>query len=193
MFLALMSPSVREAPPLGLAQQALTAALRPAVRAVISSMLRERPTTPDVDDATNETLRRALEHPERTQDAQNARAYVLGIARHVALDVIRSRKKARTHDSVTDEPGSERTGVELVDGAPDPYQQVEGARRSELIRKAFDTLPEGQRKALMLFHLEGLEYQEIATRLEVPLGTVATWVSRGRKAMATTLADVRHA
>jgi RNA polymerase sigma-70 factor (ECF subfamily) len=43
----------------------------------------------------------------------------------------------------------------------------------------------------MMFHMEGLEYQEIAERLEVPLGTVATWVSRGRKAMATTLAEVR--
>jgi RNA polymerase sigma-70 factor, ECF subfamily len=190
MFLALMPQTLREAPRLGLAREA--AALRPAVRAVISSMLRESPTTPDVDDATNETLRRALEHPERTQDAQNARAYVLGIARHVALDVIRSRKKARTHDSTVDEPGSQRTGVELVDGGPDPYEQVEGANRAELIRKAFDSLPEGQRKALMMFHLEGLEYQEIAERLEVPLGTVATWVSRGRKAMATTLADVRN-
>ena len=44
----------------------------------------------------------------------------------------------------------------------------------------------------MMFHLEGLEYQEIAARLEVPLGTIATWVSRGRRAMATTLADVRN-
>lgn len=191
MFLALMPPAVREAPPIALGREA--AALRPAVRAVISSMLREPPTTADVDDATNETLRRALEHPERTQDAQNARAYVLGIARHVALDVIRSRKKARTHESVNEEPGSQRTGVELVDGSPDPYQQMEGARRAEMVRKAFDTLPEGQRKALMMFHLEGLEYQEIAERLDVPLGTIATWVSRGRKAMATTLAEVRDA
>ncbi len=188
MFLALMPQLARPAPPLGLPLEA--AALRPAVRAVIASMLREPPTTADVDDAANETMRRAFEHPERTRDAQNARAYVLGIARHVALDVIRSRKKARMHDSLGEEPSSQRAGVELVDGRPDPYEQVEGARRAELVRRAFDSLPEGQRKALQMFHLEGLEYQEIAARLDVPLGTVATWVSRGRKAMATTLAEV---
>ena len=190
MFLALMPPPVRQLPaPPGLAREA--AALRPAVRAVISAMLREPPSSPDVDDATNETLRRALEHQERLQDAHNSRAYVLGIARHVALDVIRSRKRARIHDSAVDDPGSQRTGVELVDGRPDPFQLVAEARRADLVRKAFDTLPEGQRKALMMFHLEGLEYQEIAVRLEVLLGTIATWVSRGRKAMATTLAEMR--
>jgi RNA polymerase sigma-70 factor (ECF subfamily) len=50
-------------------------------------------------------------------------------------------------------------------------------------------LPDGPRNALQLFHMEGLSYQEIAGRLEVPLGTVATWVTRGRKAMAEALED----
>ena len=40
-----------------------------------------------------------------------------------------------------------------------------------------------------MFHLEGLGYQEIAVRLEVPLGTVATWVMRGRKAVASAVAE----
>jgi RNA polymerase sigma-70 factor (ECF subfamily) len=37
--------------------------------------------------------------------------------------------------------------------------------------------------------MDGLSYQEIAARLDVPLGTVATWVTRGRKAMAEALED----
>ena len=49
------------------------------------------------------------------------------------------------------------------------------------------TLPEGPRKALELFHLDGLGYQQIAERLGVPLGTVATWVTRGRRALAEAL------
>ena len=35
-----------------------------------------------------------------------------------------------------------------------------------------------------MFHMEGLQYQEIAARLGVPLGTVATWVMRARKSVA---------
>jgi DNA-directed RNA polymerase specialized sigma24 family protein len=48
-------------------------------------------------------------------------------------------------------------------------------------------LPEGQRKALTMFHVDGYGYEEIAGKLDVPLGTVATWVSRGRRAMAAAL------
>lgn len=55
------------------------------------------------------------------------------------------------------------------------------------MRRVLETLPEGPRQALMLFHLEELGYQEIAKRLGVPLGTVATWVTRGRKALAEAL------
>jgi RNA polymerase sigma-70 factor (ECF subfamily) len=154
-------------------------------------MLREPPGHPDVEDAANETLRRAIERPDSLRDSRALRAWVLGIARHVALDVIRARKRARAHDELVEEPGSQRTGVELADGGPDPYERVAEARRAEMVKKAFEQLPEGQRKALMMFHLEGLEYQEIAARLEVPLGTIATWVSRGRKAMATTLEEAR--
>jgi len=39
----------------------------------------------------------------------------------------------------------------------------------------------------MKFHLDGRSYQEIAAELNVPLGTVATWVTRGRKALAERL------
>jgi RNA polymerase sigma-70 factor (ECF subfamily) len=188
MFLALTAPPARLAPPFRhLAQEA--ASLRPIVRAVIAGIVREPPGHPDVEDATNETLRRAIEKPDALREARAVRAWVLGIARHVALDVLRSRKRARQHDEVVEEPGSQRTGVELVDGGPDPFERVAEARRTEMIKKAFLKLPEGQRKALVMFHLEGLEYQEIAARLEVPLGTVATWVSRGRRAMATTLGE----
>lgn len=187
MFLALMAAPTRNAPPIGFAEEA--ASLRPVVRAVIASVVREPPGHPDVEDATNETLRRAIEKPEGLRDPRALRAWVLGIARHVALDVIRARKRARMHDEVTEEPGSQRAGVELVDGDPDPYERVAEARRAETVRKALDLLPEGQRKAMTMFHIDGLEYQEIAARLGVPLGTVATWVSRGRKAMATTLKE----
>jgi RNA polymerase sigma-70 factor (ECF subfamily) len=55
-----------------------------------------------------------------------------------------------------------------------------------------DALPKGQRDALLLFHGEGLGYQEISTRLGVPLGTVATWITRGRQSMAAALGDARN-
>ena len=78
----------------------------------------------------------------------------------------------------------------LPDPADDPFERVAKARRDATVRTAIQSLPDGQRRALTMFHLEGLGYQEIAVRLEVPLGTVATWVMRGRKAVASAVADL---
>jgi RNA polymerase sigma-70 factor (ECF subfamily) len=187
MLLALMPPLAPSSVGAPLAKEA--AALRPIVRAVIASILREPPSHPDVEDATSETLRRALEKLDDVRAAREARAYVLGIARHVALDALRARKRARAHDEAVTERPSEGRGVELIDDGPDPFERVAEARRAELLRNVMESLPEGQRRALTMFHLDGLEYQEIAKRLEVPLGTVATWVNRGRKALAASLEE----
>jgi RNA polymerase sigma-70 factor (ECF subfamily) len=177
----------------GFAREA--ASLRPIVRGVIASIIRERIDHPDVEDCTNETLRRALEGHERLREGEAVRPWVVGIARHVALDALRSRKRARARDAgghgSVEEEGELAPLVErLPDPADDPFERVSKARRDAVVRTAIDGLPDGQRKALTLFHLEGLGYQEIAGRLDVPLGTVATWVMRGRKAVATAVADL---
>jgi MFS family permease len=50
-------------------------------------------------------------------------------------------------------------------------------------------LPEPQRRALFL-HAEGLGYREIAAQLAVPIGTICTWISRGRQGLARALKDL---
>ena len=54
---------------------------------------------------------------------------------------------------------------------------------------ALSKLPEEQKKALVLFHVDGLKYQAIAAQLGVPMGTVATWIARGRKSIAESLGE----
>ena len=194
-FMSLPTSPAAHAVAQNAAFSAEAAALRPLVRAVIASILREAPGHPDVEDGASETLRRALEKHDQMRDPGATRAWVLGIARHVGLDAIRARKRARQHveavDAPSSSPSSSLGAVELVDSAPNPYERVAQARRDRVVREAVESLPEGPRKALTMFHLEGLEYQEIAERLGVPLGTVATWVARGRKAMAATLQEAR--
>jgi RNA polymerase sigma factor (sigma-70 family) len=195
MFPSTTLPAVPETPAAkpedpGFAREA--AALRPIVRAVVASMLRERVEHPDVEDCTHETLRRAFEGRARLRDGEAVRPWVVGIARHVALDALRARKRARARDGsggTADDTNDDLPAMveRLPDPGDDPFERVAKARRDALVRDAIDALPVGQRKALTMFHLEGLGYQEIADRLEVPLGTVATWVLRGRKAIASAL------
>lgn len=157
-----------------------TAELRPLVRAVVACVLRERPDSADVEDCTSEALRRALEKKEDRTGA--LRPWVLGIARHVALDALRARQRARQR--LVD---NEVHAGAVPDPAADAEAQLTAAEERERVRAALATLPEGPRRALELFHVEGLPYDAIAARLGVPLGTVATWLSRGRRALTEAL------
>lgn len=187
MTTALLTPPER----VNLHEQA--AELRPVVRAVVACVLRERHDHADVEDATSEALRRAFESPNQARGP--IRAWVLGIARHVALDTLRSRQRQRQRDvDVPTEMASSATAIveRLADPAAGADERIEQAERAARVRRVLATLPEGPRTALELFHLEGLSYVAIAARLDVPLGTVATWVTRGRKAMAEALEDEMH-
>jgi RNA polymerase sigma-70 factor (ECF subfamily) len=82
-----------------------------------------------------------------------------------------------------DEDGTEPL-ERIRDEGPSAFDRFATAQKRERVARALDALPEGQRRALTMFHLEGLQYREIAARLGVPLGTVATWVMRARTSVA---------
>jgi RNA polymerase sigma-70 factor (ECF subfamily) len=161
-----------------------------AVRAVAAAVLRLRHEDPDVQDCTSETLRRAMEGRSRLREGEPMRPWVLGIARHVALDMLRKRKRrGEVSEVVYTNDGDEsvsRTET-IPDDAAGPDELFEQARRREQIQGAMSALPEPMAMALMKFHLDGRSYQEIAEEMKVPLGTVATWVTRGRKTLAEKL------
>jgi RNA polymerase sigma factor (sigma-70 family) len=166
-----------------------TAALRPVVRAVVACVLGEHRDHPDVEDCTHETLRRALEGRARLREGEALRPWVLGIARHVALDARRRRRRERSMDA----PISDDETEALVDRLPDPGlapdERAAGAERAQRIAAAMEGLAASQRQAMLLFHVEGEGYQQIAERLGVPIGTVATWLSRGRRSLADALGE----
>jgi RNA polymerase sigma factor (sigma-70 family) len=170
------------------------AELRPLLRAVAATVLHVTPEHPDVEDAVSETMRRAIEGRERVRPGESVRAWIVGIVKHVALDAARSRTRALKRRA--NEPPAESTSTpdladRIPDSKPSPFDRA--ARSQEVVRleKALGELPDKQREAVVLFFIEGLSYVEIGKRLGVPMGTVATWILRGRKALAVTLGERR--
>ena len=51
------------------------------------------------------------------------------------------------------------------------------------VRAWLADLPESQRQALTLFYLEEKSYEEVAAALDAPMGTVKTWIHRGRRSL----------
>jgi len=165
------------------------AELRPLLRAVAASVLHVAPEHPDVDDAVSETMRRAIEGRARIRDGEPLRAWIVGIAKHVALDVARGRTRAlkrRAPDATSDDSSTD-VADRVPDSKPSPFDRA--ARSEEVTRldAALAALPENHRAAVEMFFLDGLSYVEIGKKLGVPMGTVATWILRGRKALAATL------
>lgn len=171
-------------------EQHALAALEPAVRGLVAVLLGVRPQTADVEDCTSEVFRRVLEHRHKLQDGAPLRPWVLGIARNVALDARRTRARALKRSELRPADDDAPQALDRVcDDAPTPDDRAALSERSRRIQCALERLPESQRRALLL-HAEGLGYQEIAAQLGVPLGTVATWISRGRQGLAHALKDL---
>jgi RNA polymerase sigma-70 factor (ECF subfamily) len=69
---------------------------------------------------------------------------------------------------------------ETADEGSDPAMRI-------AIHKALDTLPDDQRKALLLTAVEGFSYKEVADMFGVPIGTVMSRIWRARAALAESL------
>jgi len=84
------------------------------------------------------------------------------------------------------------TGAEIPDVAdptPGPAATYEAAEDAARLRRAIDALPEKYRAVITLFHLQGKQYEEIATVLGLPLGTVKTHLFRAKDLLRAALSD----
>jgi RNA polymerase sigma factor (sigma-70 family) len=164
------------------------APLRPLLRAVAASVLHSSPDHPDVDDAVSETMRRAIEGRERLRVGEPLRAWMVGIAKHVALDAARSRTRTLKRLPLDTAPESTPDLTDRIpDSKPSPFDRAARMQEVRRLETVLRELPEKQREAIVLFFIEGLSYVDIGKTLGVPLGTVATWILRGRRTLAAAL------
>ena len=126
------------------------------------------PATPKI--WAQDTFVRAFVHFERFDPERPVLPWLIAIARRLCLDLLRRRKVMVSAETI------------LVTGSPAPGPESEASIREQLSRldRALAELAEGPRQAIILFHIEDMSYRDIAAALEVPMGTVMTWLHRGR-------------
>lgn len=98
------------------------------------------------------------------------------------------RRKEQT--AMLREIGGEFPQLPIHPGAEDDPETavLDGERRDEILC-ALERVRAEHRAALVLRHMEGLSYAEVASILDVPDGTAKGWVNRGRAALLVALAD----
>src|SRR5919199_4270407 len=143
----------------------------------------------DAQDASQETWIRAWRNIESFRGDSAFSTWLYRITVNTCLSARRkeSRRKEREYS------GEELPFLpEPAGGDADPEAAALGAQQREEILAALEHVRTEHRAALVLRHMEGLSYAEIAQILDVPDGTAKGWVSRGCAAMLLALAEENH-
>ncbi len=146
-------------------------------------MLKQPPLAEEVtqDVFLNIWLKASSFNAERGQ----ARSWIMSVAHHRVVDVIRSRRRTA---SMTDPEGYE-TLERLASRGASVESQVQQNLDRERIVKALATLPENQREVILLAYFEGYSQSEMAERLKQPLGTVKTRVRLAMQKLRSALRE----
>jgi RNA polymerase sigma-70 factor (ECF subfamily) len=128
------------------------------------------------DDLVQECLVRAISKIDTWQPGTNLRAWLFVILRNCHINEIRREQRM---DPLDDAAADEPTLIT-------PGNQEASVALSE-VRRAYLGLSEQHREVLLLVAIEGLQYEEAAVILEVPLGTVRSRLSRARLALREAL------
>ncbi len=104
----------------------------------------------------------------------NGRAWLLTIVRNTSYTLLKKNKAVDL--TTTFDEGIHTAGHESVS----PATILEHSENAELIKEAMDELPVEFREILVLRHLEGLSYKEIADIAQIPPGTVMSRLARAR-------------
>ena len=105
-------------------------------------------------------------------DRGEPRAWLMSVAHHKVIDIIRSRRRS----IAMSDPKDYETLDLLPSGRRATEEEAVLNLEAERIRKALDTLPDAQRAVIMLAYYEGYSQSEIANKLQQPLGTIKTRV-----------------
>jgi len=127
----------------------------------------------DAEDVVQEAYMRAFKAFAGFRGT-DGRAWLLTIVRNTAFTWL---KKHRREDPTT--PYEEEKHSVSDVSTPRSDETVE--ERKEWLQKALEQLPVEFREVLVLHEMEGLPYKEIASALDIPLGTVMSRLSRARQ------------
>jgi RNA polymerase sigma-70 factor (ECF subfamily) len=135
------------------------------------------------EDLVQETYLRAVRAAEQFTPNSNLKGWLFVILRNAWLNNLRHERHGPRFTELEEE---EKT-AQLEDTANDPYVLYLRKLEREEIRQAINSLPILHREIVVLRDLEGFSYQEIATMLGCPAGTVMSRLGRARKKLRQVL------
>jgi len=151
---------------------------------VYSTALRLVANSAEAEDISQEVFLKAYERFAELRESPTVRGWLKTVATNMGLNHLRRYRGRWRFFSELASPTEQGEQREIdFPAEQDIALELEAADRHELVERALQTLPTAQRVPLVLYHLEGLRYEEIAAKLEVSMGKVKTDIHRGREAL----------
>ncbi|HEU4631720.1 MAG TPA: sigma-70 family RNA polymerase sigma factor [Gemmatimonadaceae bacterium] len=183
-----------------LAQQGRERAFRELVRryerpvfSLVYRMVRDREAA---EDLAQDSFVKVLNHIDRYRPEFKFSSWIFKIANNVAIDYLRKRQvdtvsmDGSPHAATASEV--EASSFEVASRGETALDELEAREIGTAIERAIARLRPEYRACIMLRHIEGRSYEEIATTLDLPLGTVKTYIHRARNELRTYLQDLRE-
>jgi RNA polymerase sigma-70 factor (ECF subfamily) len=139
----------------------------------------------EAEDLVQETYLRAIEAIGRLRAGSNVRGWLFTILRNIWLNQLRKR---RNGPQMIDLEGGDGIVNSVVEPSKDSYDLYVSQKETEEVRAAIQKLPAEFREIVLLREYEDLSYQEIASVLDCPVGTVMSRLARARTKLRTLLA-----
>ena len=148
------------------------------------------------EDLAQETFVKALNAIESYRPEFKFSSWIFKIANNAAIDHLRRREldtlslegspQAETPEAI------EATALQIGGRQESPLAEVEARELGGQIEAAIAQLRPEYRSCILLRHVEGRAYEEIADILNLPLGTVKTYIHRARNELRQALAHLRE-
>jgi len=160
---------------------------------LIFRMVRDRELA---EDLTQETFIKALNALASYRPEFKFSSWIFKIANNAAIDQLRRREvdtlsldgspTAETPDAV------EATALQVGSKGESPLDEMEAREIGTAIEIAVGKLRPEYRACILLRHVEGLAYEEISEQLNLPLGTVKTYIHRARNELRVYLGHLKE-
>jgi RNA polymerase sigma-70 factor (ECF subfamily) len=182
-----------------LAREGREAAYRELIRryerpvfSLILRMVRDRQLA---EDLAQETFIKALNAISSYRPEFKFSSWIFKIANNAAIDHLRRRELNTLSidgaPNATSAEDIEATALQVGDKSETPLAELEARELGTAIERAIGRLRPEYRSCIMLRHVEGMAYEEIAQLLDLPLGTVKTYIHRARHELREMLAHLR--
>ncbi len=171
-------------------RELLTRYERP-VFSLVFRMVRDRTLA---EDLAQESFIRAFNAIDSYDPRYKFSNWIFKIANNHTIDHLRKRKldtvsiDGSPHATTSEQ--EERTSLTVASGEESPLDYVEHKELGGQIEEAIGELRPEYRTAILLRHVEGYAYDEIAEIMALPLGTVKTYLHRARNELKTRLAHL---